>query len=161
MLISSSNVANKDNMSMFCYFIKCFRDYFDCKGIASRKEYWSFILFQSLLIFWLLIVIAVFTLFLEQNTNVITLTLMVYVIMLPSLVPSVTVTIRRMNALKKKWVLLLPLLIIYGLSAIMPLTSYADSSLEWIVGGISIITYLYYVIFFFSRKSIVNTEVTT
>ena len=161
MSISSSSESNKDNMSMFCYFIKCFRDYFDCKGIASRKEYWSFILFQILLIFWLLIGVAVFMLFLEQNTNATTLTLMVSAIMLPTLVPSVTVTIRRMNALKKKWVLLLPLMIICGLSAIIPLTSYADSSLEWIVGIVSIITYLYYVIFFFSRKSISNAEITT
>jgi len=30
------------------YYIKCFKQYFDFKGRASRKEFWMFVLFQTL-----------------------------------------------------------------------------------------------------------------
>jgi uncharacterized membrane protein YhaH (DUF805 family) len=57
-------VSSNEDLSLWGYFAKCMRLYFDGSGRARRKEYWSFILFRALFMLGFLFVglIAILTL---------------------------------------------------------------------------------------------------
>lgn len=45
--------SSDEDLSIWGYFIKCMRMYVEGEGRARRKEYWGFILFESLILFGL------------------------------------------------------------------------------------------------------------
>lgn len=40
-----------ENLSLFGYFVKCYKNYANFKGRARRREYWGFILFYYIIYF--------------------------------------------------------------------------------------------------------------
>jgi uncharacterized membrane protein YhaH (DUF805 family) len=78
---------------MLNLFIRCFsKKYFQFKGRASRKEYLSFLIFNSLLLFLMGVLINI------SSSNIFIITL-AGVYKLISIFPSISVTVRRVHDL--------------------------------------------------------------
>ena len=75
------------------YYLQALKNYADFKGRAKRPEYWYFVLFN------LLIIIAI--LVLANFVHVLGLLYPIY--SLAVLIPSLAVTVRRLNDIGKAW----------------------------------------------------------
>lgn len=101
---SAPQPVSGGSRSMFYYMFKCiFLKYFSKKGRASRKEYWSFVLFT------LSLQMLAFYLFYVRTEDFPNLLLSLDVIGKVTLIPTVTVIIRRVHDFGKSgWWLFVP-----------------------------------------------------
>lgn len=94
------------------WFIKCFKQYFDFKGRARRKEYWMFNLFCF--IFSILLEIVGFQLGMLVGSYVL-YQVLTWGFVIIGVIPSISVSFRRLHDIgKSAWWLLLCLLPIIG-----------------------------------------------
>ena len=77
------------------WFIKCFQHYADFKGRARRKEYWMFFLFYALFYMCATIIDII----LGSNIGGIGIT--GWIVMLVSLIPTISVSVRRFHDIGK------------------------------------------------------------
>ena len=96
------------------WFIKCLKQYADFKGRARRKEYWFFTLFSTLISYVLMgLIIAILgksvfdSIMTGSDTNPNALAL-IYLPVIPFLIPSIAVAVRRLHDIGKSgWFFLL------------------------------------------------------
>ena len=114
------------SISMWHYFVECITDKaFDFNGRARRKEFWGFVIFNSLFAFLIGLILAV----LGASENVISSFSIIYQLIF--LIPYLAVIVRRLHDcnISGKW-LLWPLFIAIGLgvlAAIGAIISYATA----------------------------------
>jgi len=150
-----NNEQNEIKLNMFDYFLKCLKCYFDFKGRASRKEFWSFVFFDLLITIWLVITLSLFIdrlnlcrTPLEEIT-----TIFAVIIKLPLLIPLLSVSVRRLHDINKSgWYIILP-----GLCAIVEFIYFfpidAIKDYYWYIAIFNTSVYAFYLIFFFAKKS--------
>jgi uncharacterized membrane protein YhaH (DUF805 family) len=94
------------------WFIKCFKQYFDFRGRARRKEYWYFSLF-----------LIIFSIIADWSARILGMLvgsykvyLVLYVLFcIATLIPSISVSVRRLHDIGRRgWWLLLCLVPIIG-----------------------------------------------
>jgi len=146
--------SNEKRLSIYGYFIKCLANYFDFKGRASRKEYWSFVLFCTLMFLWYLsfqylsVVILDPCKYPPENIA----TLFAYVLLTPLIIPLVAVSVRRMHDLGKSgWYIILPFLCI-SLELFMFLPKGFFREYYWGVAIFNTSVYIFYTVFFFMKR---------
>lgn len=94
------------------WFIKCFKQYFDFKGRARRKEYWYFTLFC--IIFSILVELVGMGLGMLMGSYILDSTL-IKIFYIATFIPSISVSVRRLHDIGKSgWWTLLCLLPIIG-----------------------------------------------
>jgi uncharacterized membrane protein YhaH (DUF805 family)/predicted RNA-binding Zn-ribbon protein involved in translation (DUF1610 family) len=101
-------VLKNPKISGIGWYLKCFRQYVDFKGRATRTEFWMFTLFDS--IFYCLLMILCTVLFDKNNFGLI----IVILYALATFLPRLAVTVRRFHDVgKNEWRLLgiLPLIL--------------------------------------------------
>ncbi|MDR1829530.1 MAG: DUF805 domain-containing protein [Candidatus Fibromonas sp.] len=111
---SGNTVKNAvvENLSLWEYFLKCFKNYAEFKGRARRKEYWGFFLFNWVITYGLLIVGTLISVIFGDEEG--TLGIVLYSLYsLAAILPSLGVAIRRLHDTGKSgWNLLWCLTII-------------------------------------------------
>lgn len=105
-----------ENLSLFGYFVKCYKNYANFKGRARRREYWGFILFYYAVFFILrlplmpLSDIETSTAIGEGNTFILLLSVLSVIFYLVSLLPLLAVSVRRAHDVGRSgWFILIGL----------------------------------------------------
>jgi len=145
---------NEIKLNMFEYFLKCLRSYFDFKGRACRKEFWSFMFFDVMIIVWLVIMLSLFIDMMNlcrEPLESLT-TLFTFFIKLPLLIPLISVAVRRLHDLNKSGLYIIPLCICMAIEIIyfFPIEFIKDYYTH--IGIFNSIVYAYFIIFIFIRK---------
>jgi len=141
-------------LNMFGYIVKCIFKCLDFKGRASRKEYWSFILFLVLTYFWCLYILYVLINMLDpckyppENIAI----LFTFIIITPIIIPCIAVSVRRMHDIGKTgWYITLPVFcIILELFLMLP-KGYFEKY-YWYIAAFNSVVYLCYVTLFFTKR---------
>jgi uncharacterized membrane protein YhaH (DUF805 family) len=89
-----------ENLSLWGYFIKCYKNYVNFEGRARRKEFWGFVLFDFIIGF-VLNILGVDILGDEDNILVIMFLILYCLFALASVLPYLAVTIRRLHDIGK------------------------------------------------------------
>jgi uncharacterized membrane protein YhaH (DUF805 family) len=91
------NAASGGDISLFAYYLGCFKKYATFEGRARRKEYWGFALFNGLLC-------VVTQFFLESiasagsnGCGTLLVLLLLFLVALGTLLPSLAVLVRRLH----------------------------------------------------------------
>lgn len=101
-----------ENLSLFDYFVKCFKEYANFNGRARRREYWGFTLF------WYIIYIVVYAAILLSAGDMKLMTgaaILGILFCLATIIPSLAVSVRRLHDVGKSgWFILISLIPIIG-----------------------------------------------
>ena len=149
-----NNTQNKIKPTMFDYFLKCLRGYFDFKGRASRKEFWSFMLFYGLMAIWYVFILSLFidkmNLCREPFEDL--TTIFTFIIILPLLMPLISVSVRRLHDMNKSglYVILLCFCAIVEFIYFFPID--AIKGYYWYIATFNSAVYTYFIAFIFIRK---------
>ena len=127
---------------MLNLFIRCFsKKYFQFKGRASRKEYLSFLIFNSLLLFLMGVLINI------SSSNIFIITL-AGVYKLISIFPSISVTVRRVHDLNlSAWWCTILIVLFSMLIPFIKISANIIALCALIILGISIVILSLFVIF--------------
>lgn len=127
---------------MLNLFIRCFsKKYFQFKGRASRKEYLSFLIFNSLLLFLMGVLINI------SSSNIFIITL-AGVYKLISIFPSISVTVRRVHDLNlSAWWCIILIVLFSMLIPFIKISANIIALCALIILGISIVILSLFVIF--------------
>lgn len=102
-----NSVQTKKNL--IGLYISTFKKFGTCRGRASQKEYWNFVLFNFLIGFTLGFIEAILGINSESSESI-----LVSLFQLAVFIPSITVGVRRMHdSGKRGWWLLVPLANLY------------------------------------------------
>jgi uncharacterized membrane protein YhaH (DUF805 family) len=100
---------NVDNLSLWGYFIKCFKKYATFSGRARRKEYWGFFLF-----------ISIFSIIGSAISMMPMVAIISWIFTLATFIPSLAVGVRRLHDIGRSgWNLLWGLIPIIGFIIIL------------------------------------------
>jgi len=145
---------DEKRLNMYGYFVKCIFNYFDFKGRASRREYWSFMLFYTLLYLWFLFILNTMVKVLDpckyppENFA----TLSAFIVIAPFVIPCIAVSVRRMHDLNKTgWYVTLPFFCI-SLELFMLLPKGFFMDYFWLIAIFNSIVYFCYTLFFFMKR---------
>jgi uncharacterized membrane protein YhaH (DUF805 family) len=103
----SSQIDNTDlddeveNLSLWGYFVKCLKKYASFDGRARRKEYWGFVLFNSIFSWAIMLACALVSVFIFDDDNNILGTVLSYLYSFAVLLPGLAVLVRRMHDVGK------------------------------------------------------------
>jgi len=154
-----SIVSSKD-LNMFQYFGKCLIHYFDFKGRARRKEFWSWVLVDFIYTLFLLFALERFVVILDScKVPVNNITVMfACALKIPLVIPCLAVIVRRLHDLGKSgwFAILLCLCVVSELFMILPTGFFLD--FYWIIASFNAIVYLCYIVFFFLKKGNTGTN---
>ena len=99
-------------LSLFDYFIKCYKEYANFEGRARRREYWGFMLF------WNIIYLAFYGLTLALEDNALLMTggmITCFLLAIVNIVPQIAVSVRRLHDIGKSgWYLLVNFIPLIG-----------------------------------------------
>ena len=93
------------------WYLNAFKNYATFSGRARRKEFWMFHLFNVIFTGILLFVLYVMLYIFSQNSNaidiqniVILIPKIIYIYLIIIILPSISITVRRLNDQNKSWV---------------------------------------------------------
>ena len=146
--------CNIEKPSVINYILKCFKCYFDFKGRACKKEFWSFALFSLIITIWLAIVISELVNFLDSckvpPDNIATMA--VLILKIPLFIPFIAVAVRRLHDLNKSgwYVALLCLCGTIEVIYFFPIEFIKEY--YWYIAAFNTVVYAYFIIFIFLKK---------
>lgn len=86
-------------LSLFDYFVKCYKEYANFEGRARRREFWGFMLF------WYIIYLAVYGFFMlafkDDAFMMIVGMVICFLLAIASIVPQLAVSVRRLHDIGK------------------------------------------------------------
>ena len=145
---------NEIKLTVFDYFLNCLRSYFDFKSRASRKEFWSFMLFYLLIMVWLVIALSMFidklNLCREPLEDI--TTMFTFFIKLPLLIPFISVSVRRLHDLNKSGLYMIPLCLCGTIEVIYFFPIEFIKDYYWYIATFNTAVYTYFIIFIFLKK---------
>ena len=108
----TKNIA-VENLSWFGYYIKGFKNYFNFKGRARRKEFWFFYLFSWVFLFGFYLIYELVSLDLFYSSYFLDLFYLLrsllYFVYFASVIPSLSLMVRRIHdSGKSGWFVLVP-----------------------------------------------------
>jgi uncharacterized membrane protein YhaH (DUF805 family) len=108
-----------EELSLFGYWAKCFKNYVNFKGRARRKEFWGFFLFNFIFMIALLVIGTLFP----------SLEKLYPLYIFASLLPNLAVTVRRLHDINESgWLVLLAIAPIVGMLILIIVYLCKDSS---------------------------------
>ena len=151
-----NTVEKSIKLTMFEYFIKCIKRYFDFKGRASRVEFWSYILLLALIFTWVLLSIT-FLIGIFNPCRQLCDSVKVFItciICLPLIIPCLSLTVRRLHDLNKSglYVILPTLCLVIELFLLFPKGIFSEY--YWFIASFTMLVYFLYTVFFFMKKGL-------
>ena len=140
--------------TMFDYYLKCQKGCFDFRGRASRREFWSFLLFYMLTGVWCVVTLSLFLDMLNlcrEPLEDIT-AMFAFIIIFPLLFPLIAVSVRRLHDLNKSglYVILPCACFIVEFIYLFPIESIKPY--YWYIATFNTLVYIFFIFYVFIRK---------